>query len=343
MEELIAARDTLLKRVVNFKKSINHPYTKEFLESVKVQTSEILDKVRKFQADSDLVQRCEIGDIFHECEWLGAQIVKFIKDHAGDSAEEHASENTAATMAVTFRDVEQSLTRFNGSAQVEKWLEDFEATSTVYEWTELQRYVYCRQLLEGAAQLAITTKRSINSFATLKAFLLEEFASEVNSADLHDQLRKMQKEKNESSVVFGYRVLAVAGKGTIDMKATLSYIVRGLGTSCNNKATLLVCSTWKDLRKMLMAQDQANDIDSSARGSGYRPYSAGTVSKPVIKSEQFKQEPGEKPKCFKCGIVGHISRNCRKNNGNCFKCGQPGHLAAQCNTAGGAPVVQNPV
>lgn len=330
MEELLQVRETLLKRVINFKKSINHQFSKSFLETVKLETSELLDRVRSTHKESDLVQQCERRDILSECEWLGVQIIKFISDHNGSSE--------LAAMAISFRDVEQALTRFNGEgAKVETWLEDFEATATVYDWKDLQRYVYCRQLLEGGAKIAVNTKRAINSYATLKAFLLVEFAAEINSADLHDQLRKMKKDRSESSVVFGYRVLAVAAMGDVDTQATLSYIVRGMGPSCANKAIMLSMTTWKDLRKLLVAHDQASEMDTSARGSGYRPNPVGGAT-PFIKAEHIKQERGEKPKCFKCGIVGHISRDCRKNNGNCFKCGQPGHIAARCSSGSGAPV-----
>lgn len=143
--------------------------------------------------------------------------------------------------------------------------------------------------------------------------------------------------EGEGAVVFGYRVLAVAATGTIDIKSTITYNVRGLGITCEIKALLLSMTAWTDLRKMLVAQDQAAILDNSARGSGYR-FNSTSGTRPDAKGNvQVKQEPGDKPKCFKCGIVGHISRDCKKNNGKCFKCGQPGHLAAQCHVRSGAP------
>lgn len=70
MEELIAARETLIKRVGNFKKSPNHQFTKRFLETVQLQTSAILERVRANQSESDLVQLCAISETVRECEWF---------------------------------------------------------------------------------------------------------------------------------------------------------------------------------------------------------------------------------------------------------------------------------
>ncbi|KAL8836628.1 MAG: hypothetical protein Q9170_002851 [Blastenia crenularia] len=43
-------------------------------------------------------------------------------------------------------------------------------------------------------------------------------------------------------------------------------------------------------------------------------------------------------KCYACGKLGHISRDCTAPNGGplnsagkaCYKCGQPGHISREC-------------
>jgi len=57
-------------------------------------------------------------------------------------------------------------------------------------------------------------------------------------------------------------------------------------------------------------------------------------------------------KCYACGKLGHISRDCTAPNGGplnaagktCYKCGQPGHISKDCTsteTNGSAAVVPN--
>jgi len=46
-------------------------------------------------------------------------------------------------------------------------------------------------------------------------------------------------------------------------------------------------------------------------------------------------------KCYACGKLGHISRDCTAPNGGplnaagktCYKCGQPGHISKDCTSA----------
>lgn len=54
--------------------------------------------------------------------------------------------------------------------------------------------------------MAVESKSTIISFATLKVFLLDEFAPLVNSAEVHNELGQMWEEQTESSIMFGYRV-----------------------------------------------------------------------------------------------------------------------------------------
>jgi len=54
-------------------------------------------------------------------------------------------------------------------------------------------------------------------------------------------------------------------------------------------------------------------------------------------------------KCYACGKLGHISRDCQAPNGGplnaagrtCYRCGEAGHISRECpqsGEAGGAPI-----
>jgi cellular nucleic acid-binding protein len=55
-------------------------------------------------------------------------------------------------------------------------------------------------------------------------------------------------------------------------------------------------------------------------------------------------------KCYACGKLGHISRDCTAPNGGplnsagktCYRCGEAGHISRECTQAqvdGGAPII----
>jgi len=57
----------------------------------------------------------------------------------------------------TFRDVEESLEKFSGEGgkNYENWIQEFEEIANACNWNEIQKYLYARRLLSGAAKLAV--------------------------------------------------------------------------------------------------------------------------------------------------------------------------------------------
>lgn len=54
------------------------------------------------------------------------------------------------------------------TSTVELWVEQFEEQATVFNWTALQQYVFGKQLMTGAAAVAVSRRARIKSYATLK-------------------------------------------------------------------------------------------------------------------------------------------------------------------------------
>lgn len=76
----------------------------------------------------------------------------------------------------TLKDVEDSLEKFTAekNENVEKWMENFEDVSETFSWNELQKFIYCKQLLQGTAKQFVSSE-NLNNFNSLKKALLKEF------------------------------------------------------------------------------------------------------------------------------------------------------------------------
>lgn len=328
MDALKLILDELKRTLAIFKKNPDRVLTAEYLDDKKEFIRELLvqfnTKAQEARHEADLTTITEQ--------------VKSVRDELNQTIRERRARIVVEmAQSIPFRDVEQSLARFDGaSSNVEGWIETYEATATLYEWTNVQKYLYCRQLLKGAAKLAVESRPTVNSFPTLKAYLLEEFASETNSASVHDKLRVMRKQKEESSVMFGYRVQALAAAGEVDERATLTYIVRGISVPLANKTAMLTAKTWKDLKSMLNALDQARAMEESDRSearstnSNQRPRAEGNgrSTTPFTRPNFVKPERGTY-KCFNCSGTGHRFRDC-PNPVKCHSCQENGHRSAEC-------------
>ena len=64
---------------------------------------------------------------------------------------------------------------------------DFEKVAESLEWNEVQKFIYCRRSLKGAAKLAAEAE-NIFIFKELKDFLLSEFKQESSSKSIHKLL-----------------------------------------------------------------------------------------------------------------------------------------------------------
>ena len=88
-----------------------------------------------------------------------------------------------------------------------------------------------------------------NSWNKLKKSLAIEFASTINSKQVHRKLSSVKKKGDESFQEYIYRVLEIASHAEIELEAKIQYIIDGVPDQEANKSILYGASTIKELRK----------------------------------------------------------------------------------------------
>lgn len=250
--------------------------------------------------------------------------------------------------SVSFRDIEEALEKFDGVAtRVSTWIQQFEAVAVSCEFSQVQKYLFCRRLLTGAARLAVEAEADLSNYESLKEFLIAEFGVEVRSFEVHAELAAARKRGNETAVEFAYRIKKVAGLGKIDETSTNDYIINGIGASRSEKAGMFEAKTFKDLKVKLIAYDRANiqNPNNDGQKSRYEENNKNYNNNLRVKQERprftaayrpYEKSPPSQPRlynnknCFGCGKEGHFVKDCRRYITKCFRCGENGHIAPAC-------------
>lgn len=259
-------------------------------------------------------------------------------DGAGDNSRLHSDDEDDVIpeqrrpmrkSAFSFKDIEESLDKFDGENQkdVKQWIEDFEAQSEIFGWGDLERLVYARRLLTGAAKLYASCELRPKTWIQLKNGLEKEFEIKVNSALIHKKLSETKKKRDETFREYCYRMIDIAAPGKIETAAVVTYIVDGIHDTTTNKLFLYSANTISELKEKIRVYEEATKKDSSNKTT--------TKEKDDEKkkhSDRKSSKSDRSNRCFNCGSGEHLSHSCPdKDKGpKCFKCDSFGHKSASC-------------
>lgn len=124
----------------------------------------------------------------------------------------------------------------------------FEATAEMCSWSEAQKVIYLKKLLDGPAKLFANYECHARDWNKLKKKLIKEFSKTVNSKQVNEQLSNVKKKSDETYGVYVYRVLEMASHGDIELDVKLQYIIDGIQDEEVNKHILYGATTVKELR-----------------------------------------------------------------------------------------------
>ncbi|XP_037932654.1 uncharacterized protein LOC119667437 [Teleopsis dalmanni] len=274
----------------------------------------LIDRLEKFMENSEKNWKSELknNEITLNTE------EKLVNVNNNNTIESDAADGETLNMSsepvqnnINFKEVEESLELFDGESnkKIEDWLLDFESISVVCKWNQVQRFLYCKRLLRGAAKLAVEAETGVNSWEILKRTLRTEFGCQ-ESENLHKKLENTKKLSNESFLEYFYKMKKVASRGTVEETHLIEYIIAGIPDSSLNKATLYQSCSLEQLKINLKAYekfkaDQEKEKRCQGRNNYDNYYSGNQVNK----------------RCNNSGAVSHTTQHCpdRGRGRRCFK------------------------
>lgn len=210
----------------------------------------------------------------------------------------------------------------------------------------MQKYLYTRQLLVGAAKLAVEAEVNICSWQGLKSILLSEFGTR-DSENLHKVLESTRKKETETLLEYMYKMKGIAARGSIEANHLITYIIGGIPDETTNKTILYQSRTLSELKTNFIAYekfkaDQCKEKSFSEKNKGRRNNeSSGKGGKSVAvgkvgggSGSGVVTGSGYNKRCNNCGAKSHWTRDCpnKEKGARCFKCSEFGHIAPNCPT-----------
>lgn len=226
----------------------------------------------------------------------------------------------------TARDIADSLSNFSGtdSLSVGHWVDDFEENAEMVGWNTIQKFIYAKQLLKGAAKLFVRSQSGLRNWTLLKEALLEEFGETVSASEVHRMLSNRRKNHNETYREYLYALMEIGKPIQLDVPSLLDYFVEGIPDSRFNKSILYQAKTIGQMKEQIRIYEKIHIPSGTSNQRG----NVSRNTEVEIKKERGVKSRGRR--CFKCGSPDHLAGDCSETQFRCFNCKGVGHRAADC-------------
>ena len=226
----------------------------------------------------------------------------------------------------SFADIEGSTKSFSGGNEenVNSWIAEFEEISHTVGWSELQKYIFGKRLLQGPAKLFVHTLKNVSTWERLKERLRSEFETTINSAELHKLLENRKIKKTETIREYVYQMQETASKGDIEDEALIQYIIEGINEKGHEKLLLYGAANIEELKQKIVIYEKVKKQSITT---------VPTHSNEPRINKYVSTNKTREMKCFICGDNNHYQRNCPKkviSEIKCYKCLEIGHKSYQC-------------
>lgn len=262
-------------------------------------------------------------------------------DDEEDPGRDDAGGGRPHRFALTFRDLEGSIRSFDGGERypVRKWIEDFEETSTLMRWDDMQKFIFAKKSLSGLAKLFIQGEKGIASWKKLKRALEKEFDVPTSAAEIHRLLSQRKKKRDESLQEYFLVMREIASRSDIDDVSLIQYVIDGIYDNSGTKLLLYGAREIKEFKEKLRQYEVAFERSYQKQFKNEKPTNQGKGNTETNQKEANPRGNGSTAgrssdkRCYNCGGTdGHKSAECEyKSQGRkCFRCNKFGHIAAKC-------------
>lgn len=117
------------------------------------------------------------------------------------------------------------------------------------------------------------------SWRTIKAALKSEFAPKVDIQAVHKELQRRKKKANESYHEYCYKMMEIAARANIEIKAVIQYIIVGIDDEEYRKSVLYGTSTIRELKDKFDIYVEMIGRAKSKTGESKKKQSANTENK----------------------------------------------------------------
>ncbi|XP_058128511.1 uncharacterized protein LOC131292791 [Anopheles ziemanni] len=301
---------------------------------------QIAEEEQHHQREVELRQKLLAMRVQHRKE-IEALEKQCVKPKCSSSIKEDDTDDAYQGQPYSFRDIEEGIEEYDGTASVSTWLSDLEATATMARWTERQKAIMCRKKLTGTAKAFIVTLQAGIDYQQLKWELQREFGEVVRASDVHRQLTARRRGNRESALDYVYAMQKIAQPIQLDEQSICEYIADSYTNDEKLRATLYEAQTIGELKSKLKFLERAASKEAPKRPLVREQRGAMENAKKRncfscgSSTHQLAEYPTkqEGPTCFKCGATGHRAKECansRERKPQCFACGDIGHVSGKC-------------